>query len=81
MSGASVATAAAGNSVTGGGFIAQTSSSEISLLQTLLYQAVLIQGLFSGMVAGVMGEGSPYAGLKHSIIMILVTYIAFSLFV
>ncbi len=39
----------------------------------VMSQATLLQGLFSGIVAGVMGEGDPLSGIKHSIIMLLVT--------
>jgi len=81
MAGASMATASAGGQVASAGFMSQSTANEVDTLTALLYQAVLIQGLFSGLVAGVMGEGSPYAGLKHTIIMMLVTYVAFSLFV
>ncbi len=43
----------------------------------LFFHASLIQGLCSGLVAGQMGNGSIPAGLKHSVIMMLVAYIAF----
>ena len=36
-------------------------------------QATLLQALFSGIVAGVMGEGDPLSGIKHSIIMLIAT--------
>jgi len=36
----------------------------------ILTQATLLQGLFSGIVAGVMGEGDALSGIKHSIIML-----------
>jgi len=39
----------------------------------VMSQATILQGLFSGIVAGVMGEGDPLSGVKHSIIMLLVT--------
>ncbi len=39
----------------------------------VMSQATLFQGLFSGIVAGVMGEGDPLSGIKHSIIMLIVT--------
>lgn len=45
------------------------------------YHTALIQGFFSGLIAGVMGEGNPRSGLKHSIIMILTAYLAFKVFV
>jgi flagellar protein FlaJ len=40
----------------------------------------LVQGFFGGLVAGKMGEGSISAGLKHSLIMILLGYVALKFF-
>ncbi len=37
----------------------------------ILSQATIIQAFFSGIVSGVMAEGDPIAGVKHSVIMIL----------
>jgi flagellar protein FlaJ len=45
----------------------------------LFLHMVLIEGLFSGLVAGKMGEGKAKAGLKHSTIMVFVGWIAFKL--
>ncbi len=39
----------------------------------IMSQATILQGLFSGIVAGVMGEGDPLSGIKHSIIMLIST--------
>ncbi len=39
----------------------------------VMSQATLLQGLFSGIVAGVMGEGDPLSGIKHSIVMLIAT--------
>jgi flagellar protein FlaJ len=36
----------------------------------------LIQAFFGGLVAGKMGEGSIYAGLKHSLIMMILGYLS-----
>lgn len=41
--------------------------------------AAIFQGLFGGLVAGVMGEGSLSSGLKHSLIMVLIAYVTFSI--
>jgi flagellar protein FlaJ len=40
----------------------------------------LVQGFFGGLAAGKMGEGSIGAGLKHSLIMMLLGYAALRLF-
>jgi flagellar protein FlaJ len=34
----------------------------------------VIQALFSGLVAGKMGEGTVSAGLKHSVVLLLVGF-------
>ena len=47
----------------------------------LFFHGALIQGFFSGLIAGVMGEGSALSGLKHSVIMVTIAYLLFNLFV
>jgi archaeal flagellar protein FlaJ len=47
----------------------------------LFTHAAMIQGVFSGLVAGQMGEGSAIAGLKYSAIMLLIAWISFRFFV
>jgi flagellar protein FlaJ len=44
----------------------------------LMFHATLIQGFCSGLVAGAMGSGSAYAGLKHSLIMVAIAYLTFT---
>lgn len=51
-------------------FIAGTAFSE-EYYKTLFRHLLLIQGLFTGLIAGQVGEGSIKAGIKHSIIMVL----------
>jgi len=41
---------------------------------------IIVEGFFSGLVIGKMAEGSMIAGLKHSVILIIVGYGAFVLF-
>ena len=43
----------------------------------LLYHMGIILATFSGLIAGVLGEGRAYGGLKHVIIMLVATYMAF----
>ncbi len=50
------------------------------LLTNLFYHATLLNGFFSGIVAGVMGSGSLRAGLKHSLIMVVSTILIFKFF-
>ncbi len=52
-----------------------------AVLTRLLFHASLIQGFCSGLIAGQMGEGSVYLGLKHSLIMLAIGYITFTVFI
>jgi flagellar protein FlaJ len=47
----------------------------------LFFHAAIIQGLFAGILAGVMGEGRWMSGLKYAIIMMIIAYIMFALFI
>lgn len=47
----------------------------------LMYHSSVIQGICSGMVAGKMGHGSMYLGLKYSASMAIIAYIVFNVFV
>ncbi|MBP1927996.1 flagellar protein FlaJ [Methanolinea mesophila] len=47
-------------------------------IKRLMYHAVLVQALFSGLIAGQMGEGSLKSGLKHSCIMLIITLLVFN---
>ncbi|MBT0159288.1 type II secretion system F family protein [Candidatus Bathyarchaeota archaeon A05DMB-2] len=49
-------------------------------LKRIFLHLTLIQGFFGGLVAGKMGEGSISAGLKHSIVMMLLGYVALRFF-
>ncbi len=54
-------------------------TSAMDLKRTFLHLA-LVQGFFGGLVAGKMGEGSITSGLKHSILMMLMGYLAIKFF-
>lgn len=41
---------------------------------------LIIQGIFSGLAIGKMAEGSVFAGVKHSLVLVSVAYIALLLF-
>lgn len=43
----------------------------------IFFHAALIQGIGSGLVAGVMTEGHPLGGLKHSFIMTIISWLFF----
>ena len=46
----------------------------------ILVHAAVIQGFVSGLVAGQLGEGEFFAGLKHSVILTITAWVAFTLF-
>jgi flagellar protein FlaJ len=52
----------------------------IATFERLLYHACLIQALFSGLIAGAMGEASIRAGVKHASVMIFTTLVVFNVF-
>jgi len=45
----------------------------------LFLHMTLVEGLFSGLVAGKMGEGKAKTGLKHSTVMVLVGWLTYKL--
>ena len=50
------------------------------LLKMLFFHGSLIHGVCSGLVAGQMGSGSVLAGVKHSLVMVTVAYLLFTVF-
>jgi len=44
----------------------------VSYYKNLFFSMILIQGLFNGMIAGQISEGSPIMGLKHSALFVIV---------
>jgi flagellar protein FlaJ len=57
-----------------------TPTSSPADLQRIFLHMTLVQGFFGGLVAGKIGEGSITAGLKHSLIMMILGYLALRLF-
>ena len=47
----------------------------------LFFHAAVIQGFFAGLLAGQMGEGKWLSGLKYSLIMMLISYVIFTVFI
>jgi flagellar protein FlaJ len=43
--------------------------------------ASIFKGIFAGIVAGVMGEGSISSGIKHSLVMLVLAYVLFNVFI
>jgi archaeal flagellar protein FlaJ len=54
---------------------------DIFVYKRLFTHAAILQGFFSGLVAGQMGEGRVTAGLKYSAIMVIVAWITFRFFI
>ncbi|MFA5236243.1 MAG: type II secretion system F family protein [Methanoregula sp.] len=50
----------------------------IKALDRLLYHACLVQALFSGLIAGQMGESSLSSGVKHSCILLIIALVTFN---
>jgi len=66
----------AASGMQGGGFMQEF---DLNVFNRLFFHAAVIQGVCSGLIAGVMGEGSLLSGLKHSTIMLTVGYLLFTL--
>jgi flagellar protein FlaJ len=62
---------------TRGGLISTTAISG-DTFRLLVYHACLIQAVFSGLLAGHMGEGSITAGVKHVCILLVIALVAFN---
>ncbi len=76
-----MATAGSAAAGVGGGAASFGGAIDLALYGRLFAHAAILQGLFSGLVAGQMGEGRAVAGLKYSIIMVLIAWIMFRFFV
>ena len=75
---ATAGSAAAGTSAAASSFGANV---DLPLYTRIFTHAAILQGPFSGFVAGQMGEGRAIAGLKYSIIMVLIAWIMFRFFI
>ncbi|MGB8218412.1 MAG: type II secretion system F family protein [Candidatus Methanoperedens sp.] len=69
-------------STSGGGAVPLSLSREkLNVYNRMFFHGALIQGFCSGLIAGVMGEGNALSGLKHSVIMMTIGYLLFTMFV
>jgi flagellar protein FlaJ len=66
-------------SVEGVPMLVTPTTSPADLERTFLHMT-LIQGFFGGLVSGKMGEGSVNAGLKHSLVLMSLGYVALRVF-
>jgi flagellar protein FlaJ len=60
------------------GMLSGIGSVPVKSLDRLLYHACLVQALFSGLIAGQMGESSISAGVKHSCVLLIITLVTFN---
>jgi len=60
------------------GALSGIGSIPIQTINRLLYHACLVQAIFSGLIAGQMGESSVAAGVKHSCILLVIALISFN---
>lgn len=65
----------------GGGVFAGAGSVDVGFLKMVLFHAVIIQAFFGGLIAGKMSEGKLGAGLKHTLILLIIAFVTFYLFV
>jgi archaeal flagellar protein FlaJ len=54
---------------------------DVDAFSTIFFHAALVQGIGGGLVSGIMQEGHPINGLKHSVIMTIVAWITFRLLI
>jgi archaeal flagellar protein FlaJ len=54
---------------------------DIFIYKRLFSHAAMLQGFFSGLVAGQMGEGRFISGLKYSALMLLIAWVTFRFFI
>lgn len=59
--------------------LAITEAGTLAIISRLLFHACIINAIFSGLIAGQMGEGSIPAGVKHTVIMLVISLIIFNL--
>ncbi|WAI02251.1 type II secretion system F family protein [Methanogenium organophilum] len=59
--------------------LAIVESGTLVIISRLLFHACLINAFFSGLIAGQMGEGSVKAGVKHTVVMLIITLVIFNL--
>jgi flagellar protein FlaJ len=51
---------------------------DIKYYCSVLYWAAAIESLFGGLIAGKIGDGFMAGGIKHSLILLLITFVVFN---
>jgi flagellar protein FlaJ len=63
-----------GSAIGGGGPISSISSVNVDAYTLLFFHTSLVQALFSGLLAGQMGQGSVKNGAKHATVLLTIAY-------
>jgi len=58
-----------------------TGAIDILALKKIFFHTAVIESFFGGLIAGKMGEGSLGAGMKHTLILMLISFLTFAVFV
>jgi flagellar protein FlaJ len=64
--------------LTNAGPLSGIGSVPIKTFGRLLYHTCLVQAIFSGLIAGQMGEGTLGAGVKHACVLLLLAIVTFN---
>jgi len=56
-------------------------SISISQIKQYFYHASILEAIISGLVAGKLGEGTIFAGLKHVAVLLIATILTYYLFI
>ncbi|MEF8779836.1 MAG: type II secretion system F family protein [Haloferacaceae archaeon] len=59
------------------GFVDTITQVDVSAYEELLFHATMIQALFSGLIAGQLGEGTVQSGAKHAVVLLASGYLTF----
>ena len=62
----------------GEGLFGSLADMDIGLMESALFNMAIIEAIFGGLAAGKIGAGSYVAGIKHIVVMIVLTIIAFN---
>jgi flagellar protein FlaJ len=65
----------------GGSIFGGVTSVDVALLKKIMFHAVVVQALIGGLVAGKMSEAKLGAGLKHTVILLVIAFVTFFLWV
>lgn len=65
----------------GGSIFGGMSLVDIGLLKKVLFHATVVQACLGGLIAGKMSEAKLGAGLKHVVLLLLITFLSFLIFV